>query len=87
VDSPLQSRRRQARQLFIICPTPSGWMKQGNTFFLFILMLTKKKSFFAKPNLSWSLKNQPVYIFHFSYENNNKSNLRNMFEEQHQLII
>lgn len=24
VDSPLQSRRRQARQLFIICPTPSG---------------------------------------------------------------
>lgn len=24
VDSPLQSRRRQQRQLFIICPTPSG---------------------------------------------------------------
>lgn len=24
MDSPLQSRRRQARQLFIICPTPSG---------------------------------------------------------------
>lgn len=23
-DSPLQSRRRQPRQLFIICPTPSG---------------------------------------------------------------
>lgn len=30
VDSPLQSRRRQQqRQLFIICPTPSGWIARG----------------------------------------------------------
>lgn len=38
MESPLQSRRRQQRQLYIICPTPSGWVcikKKKFSFFNF----------------------------------------------------
>lgn len=36
MESTIQSRRRQARQLYIICPTPSGWTfkKEGFLHFL-----------------------------------------------------
>lgn len=43
VDSPLQSRRRQARQLYIICPTPSGW-KERIEFFFYFFYLPKAES-------------------------------------------